>query len=306
MQSTPRHELRAVASRDQTRAAAYAREWNIATAYGSYEALLDDPEIDAVYNPLPNALHAEWTIRAVRGGKHVLCEKPLALTVFEVDAIQQAAREARVVVAEAFMYRHHPQTLQLKALVDDGTIGQLLLVRGSFTFSLTRVGDVRLKTELGGGCLWDVGCYPVSMARYLVSQEPVRVCGWQRQSSSGIDDLFAGTLYFGGVLAQFDSAFCAPFRTHLEVVGTEGAIMVSRPFKPGVEERLLITTCEGKTRTVPVTGQPLYVGEIDDFADAVLLGHPPRVSLPDSRGNTATLVALYESARRGGSPVDLA
>jgi xylose dehydrogenase (NAD/NADP) len=304
LQGAARHVLRAVASREKAHAVAYAREWDIEVAHGGYQALIEDPDIDAIYNPLPNALHAEWTIRAARAGKHVLCEKPIAVSVSEVDAIEKAAREAGVVVTEAFMYRHHPQTLQLKALVDGGAIGDLVLVRGSFTFSLTRTIDVRLEAALGGGSLWDVGCYPVSMARYLIGREPSRAFGWQREAASGIDDLFAGTLQFDRVLAQFDSGFCAPFRTHLEVVGTDGAIAVPMPFKPGLEERLLITR-GGDTQTMPVAGQPLYVGEIEDFADAVLLGRAPRVSLADSRGNTATLVALYESARRGGLPVDL-
>jgi predicted dehydrogenase len=304
LQGGARHVLRAIASRDKPRAAAYAQQWNIDVAYGSYEALIGDPEIDAIYNPLPNSLHAEWTIRAARAGKHVLCEKPLALSVSEVDAIERAARDAGVVVAEAFMYRHHPQTLHLKALVDEGAIGDLVLVRGSFTFSLMRPMDVRLEVALGGGSLWDVGCYPVSMARHLIGEEPVRVFGWQRETPAGIDDLFAGTLHFGKVLAQFDCGFCVPLRTHLEVVGTRGAIAVPMPFKPGLEERMVITRDDG-SETVAVTGQQLYAGEIEDFADAVLLGRAPRVSLADSRANVATLVALYESARRGGVPVDL-
>jgi xylose dehydrogenase (NAD/NADP) len=296
LRASARHELRAVASRDRARGKTYAREWGIPVAHESYDALLADPEIDAVYNSLPNALHAEWTIRAARAGKHVLCEKPLAITVAEVDAIADAASGAGVVVTEAFMYRHHPQTRQVKALVSGGAVGGLLLVRGSFSFTLTRPGDVRLTPALGGGCLWDVGCYPVSMARYLVGAEPRRVIGWQRLTSTGIDDLFVGQLDFGPVFAQFDSSFAAPFRTHIEIVGTDGAITVPVPFKPGLEERILVTR-GGATETVPAEGEPLYVGEVEDFADAVRLGHTSRVTLADSRANTAALVALYESAR---------
>ncbi len=157
------NRLLAVASRDLARATGYAKEWGIERAHGAYEALLADPEIDAVYIPLPNHLHAEWTIRAARAGKHVLCEKPLALTVAEVDAMGAAARESGVVLAEAFMYRHHPQTLKVKELVDAGAIGPVRFVRGTFSFPLTRPDDVRLRPEWGGGCLWDVGCYPAQL-----------------------------------------------------------------------------------------------------------------------------------------------
>ncbi len=304
LRQSARHELRAVASRDRARGEAYAREWAIPIVYDSYDALLADPQIDAVYNPLPNGLHAEWTIKACRAGKHVLCEKPIALSVAEVDAIAAAADAAGVVVTEAFMYRHHPQTGRLRALVDDGTIGRLLLVRGSFSFQLSRPADVRLDPALGGGALWDVGCYPVSMARVLAKAEPVAVTGWQRLGPTGIDELFIGTLDFGGVLAQFDCSFRAPFRTHLEIVGTEGAITVPTPFKPGLEERLVLNR-GGDPEIIVVPGEALYVGEVDDLADAAQRVKAPRVPLADSRANTAALVALYESARVG-RPVAIA
>jgi predicted dehydrogenase len=296
IRESARHELRAVASRDLARGQAYAREWNIPVVHGSYEALLADPEIDAVYNPLPNSLHAEWTIKAARAGKHVLCEKPLALSVGEVDAIDAAAREAGVVVTEAFMYRHHPQTRAIKTLVDGGSIGDLLVIRGSFSFQLQRPGDVRLSPDLGGGCLWDVGCYPVSMARYLAGAEPREVSGWQRLASSGIDDVFAGTLDFGGSIAQFDCSFDAPFRTHIEVVGSDAALTVPVPFKPGIGERILLWRGQ-EVETIEVPGEALYVGEVEDLVDAARGLRPPTVPLSDSRGNTATIVALYESAR---------
>jgi predicted dehydrogenase len=303
IRGSARHELRAVASRTPATAEEYAREWNIPRHYGSYSELIADPGVDAIYIPLPNALHAEWTIKACQAGKHVLCEKPLALTAAEADAIAAAAGRAGVLVMEAFMYRHHPQTLQLKALVDGGAIGRLALVRGAFTFALSRPGDVRLVATLGGGSLWDVGCYPVSMSRFLAGREPRVVAGVQRLHASGIDEAFYGSLDFGDVHAQFDCGFCAPFRTHLEVVGTTGAIAVSAPFKPGLEETMVVTR-DGETETVPVTGEPLYSGQIENFADAVLLGRPPRIPLSDSRANVAAITALYEAAR-SGRPVTL-
>src|SRR3954453_4110731 len=181
MRASARHELMAVGSRDHARAEVYAREGGIPRVHASYEALVDDPEIDAIYNPLPNALHAAWTIRAVRAGKHVLGEKPLATTVADVDAIAREAKAAGVWVTEAFMYRHHPQTLRLKALVDEHAIGKLRLIRSAFTFTLTGGGGGRGAPALGGGTLWDVGCYPVTTARLLAGVEPQEVFGRSRQ-----------------------------------------------------------------------------------------------------------------------------
>jgi xylose dehydrogenase (NAD/NADP) len=298
IQASDRHELAAVASRDRDRGEAYAREWGIPRVHDSYETLIDDPDIDAIYNPLPNALHAAWTIRAARAGKHVLCEKPLATTVADVDAIAREAKAAGVVVTEAFMYRHHPQTLRLKALVDERAIGKLRLIRSAFTFPLTRTGDVRWEPALGGGSLWDVGCYPVSIARLLAGAEPQEVFGRSRQGKEDVDEAFTGQITLGEVVAQFDAGFRAPLRTHLEVVGTDGVITASAPFKPGPDARLVVSRGEA-TDIVEVENQPLYIGELDDLADAATLGRAPRVTLADSRGNVATIVALYESARTG-------
>ena len=205
----------AVASRSISSAEAYAREWNIPRAHGSYEALLADPEIDVIYNSLPNHLHAEWTIKALRAGKHVLCEKPFALTLAEVDAMSQAARETGKVLAEAFMYRHHAQTLKVKEIVDSGALGKLQLIKGAFTFTLTREGDIRSKKETGGGSIWDVGCYPISYARMIVGAEPVEVFGWQVTGQGGTDDSFIGQMRFeDGIHAQFDSGFKSPDPFH--------------------------------------------------------------------------------------------
>jgi len=292
------NRLLAVASRDAGRAAAYAKEWGIERAHGSYEALLADPAIDAVYIPLPNHLHAEWTIRAARAGKHVLCEKPLALTVAEVDAMEAAARESHVVLAEAFMYRHHPQTLKVRELLDGGAIGAPRFLRGSFTFRLDRPDDVRLRPEWGGGCLWDVGCYPLSFARFVLGAEPVEVFGSAVTGPTGIDETFAGQLVFpGGVLVQIDAGFRAAFRTHLEITGTEGTIVVRQPWKP---ERLpILVIRESGTEEIAGEGEDRYLLEIEDLAACVRSGRPPRVSLAESRGNVAAIVALLESARVG-------
>lgn len=294
-----RHALVAIASRERARAEAAAREWGIPRAHGSYRELLADPEVDAVYIPLPNALHEEWTIEAVRAGKHVLCEKPLALEPAAIDRIASAAAAASRVVTEAFMYRHHAQTIKVKALVDSGKIGRVRVVRGCFTFDLTREGDVRLDPALGGGSLWDVGCYPVSYARAVLGEEPTEAFGWQVVGATGIDETFAGQLHFpGGACAQFDSGFKAPFRTEIEIVGSDGALRITRPFKPGAREELVLRRGD-QSDLVEVEGGSLYAGEVDDLADAVFLGKPPRISLADSRANCVTLVALLESARTG-------
>ena len=291
--------LEAVASRDPDRAAAYAAEWQIPRAVGSYEALLADAGIDAVYIPLPNHLHAEWTIRAARAGKHVLCEKPLAQSVAEVEAILATARDAGVHVAEAFMYRHHPQTHLVRQLVADGAVGALRFVRGVFSFTLDRPGDVRFAPEMGGGSLWDIGCYPVSYARMLAGTEPTQVTGLAVRGPTGIDVSFAGVLSFrDGLLAAADCSFVAPFRTEVEIVGAEGTIRVARPFKPGERETIVVTRGD-KTSEHTVSSPALYVSQIEDFADVVRNGTPPVVTLEDSRGNTAALVALLESARMG-------
>lgn len=294
---SPGNRLIAVASRELARGEDYAREWEIGRVHGSYEALLADPEIDAVYIPLPNHLHAEWTIKAARAGKHVLCEKPLALTVGDVDAMTAACHDAGVVLAEAFMYRHHPQTLKVKELLDSGAIGRLRFLRGSFSFLLTRPNDVRLRPEWGGGCLWDVGCYPLSFARLLVGQEPVSVYGSQVLGPTGIDETFAGQLTFPGeILCQFDAGFRSPTRAEMELAGTEGTIQVRHPWRPEQDYPLLVTR-DGRTEEIAVPGEDRFLLEIEDLAAAVREKRPPRVSLADSRANVAALVALQRSAR---------
>jgi predicted dehydrogenase len=226
IRAVDRAELVAVASRSHDRAEAYAREWDIPRAHGSYEALLDDPGIDAVYISLPNSLHAEWTVRAARAGKHVLCEKPLCLGVAECDEIVAAAESAGVVVAEALMYLYHPLLHRAQQLVKEGALGQITLVRGAYTFFLDRLNDVRWRPELGGGALWDVGSYPVSFIRWIAG-EPEEVFGWQTLSASGVDMTFAGLLrYENGILGLFDSGFRQQFRVHAEVTGTEGTLVL--------------------------------------------------------------------------------
>jgi D-xylose 1-dehydrogenase (NADP+, D-xylono-1,5-lactone-forming) len=296
LKNSKRNRLRAVASRDLEKAKAYAKEWQIERALGSYEALIEDPEIDVIYNSLPNHLHAEWSIKALKAGKNVLCEKPLALTVDEVDAMAVAATESGRVLAEAFMYRHHAVTLKVKEIVDSGELGRLQLIRGAFTFTLTREGDIRLKKETGGGSIWDVGCYPISYTRLLTGTEPVDVLGWQVAGVGGADLQFAGQMRFPkDVFAQFDCSFISPPRQFMEITGSEGVLLVPLPFKPTPLEHLQLSRGD-KTESIEVRGAELYSGEVEDMADAVLLGKPPRISLEDSKGTVSAIVKLLEAA----------
>ena len=212
---------------------------------------MNDPEIDVIYNPLPNSLHAEWTIKALRAGKHVLCEKPMALTLAELDAMAEPAqRKSGRVLAEAFMYRHHPQTLKAKELVADGSLGKLQLVKGSFTFMLTHEDDVRLDKELGGGSIWDLGCYPISYARTMIGAEPLEVFGWQVTGPTGIDMSFIGQMRFpNDVHAQFDCGFASPEHSFVEIVGTEGTLNIPFPFQPEKKrKRFILRTARRPTR----------------------------------------------------------
>jgi xylose dehydrogenase (NAD/NADP) len=295
------HTLEAIASRDAGKAAAAVAEWGIPRSVTGYEALLADPDIDAVYIPLPNHLHAEWAVKAAEAGKHVLCEKPLALTVAEVDRIIAAAAAAHVHVAEAFMYRHHPQTHAVRELVAGGAIGTLRFIRGCFSFTLDRPGDVRFDAAKGGGALWDVGCYPISYARTIAGAEPEAVQATAVIGPTHVDMSVAAILRFPGpALAVVDASFVAPFRTEVEIVGSAGTIRVARPFKPGERETVLVIRGDEVLEHV-VEAPPLYVSQFEDFGRAARGDQPPVVTLADSRANTAALVAVLESARSGQS-----
>lgn len=299
LEKSKRNTLFAVGSRSEESAQAYAAEHGIPRAHGSYEALLADPEVDVIYNSLPNHLHAEWTIKALEAGKHVLCEKPFALTLDEVDAMTEAAQRTGKVLAEAFMYRTHPQTFKVKEIIDSGKIGKVLLVKGGFTFTFNRPGNYRLDPAFGGGALWDVGCYPISYARSMLGLEPLEVFGWQATGESGIDESFSGQMRFpGDVHAQFDCGFRGPFRAFIEIVGEQGTLEIPSPFHAGKKSEILLIR-DGKTKTIEIKGQHQYLGEVEDMADAILLGKAPHISLADSRANVAAILALYKSAKTG-------
>jgi predicted dehydrogenase len=298
------HQLLAIASRSIERSRTYADTQNIPRAYGSYEELLADPDIDAVYVPLPHALHVEWAVKAAEANKHVLVEKPISLDGAGVRTLQSAARRHDVVITEAFMYRHHPLVARARELAHDGTIGRLQGVRGTFSFVLDRPGDTRFDPELGGGSLWDVGCYPVSFARTIVGERPVSVQAVANWGPAKIDlSLFGQILFPDGIVAHVHSSFESPFKTEMEIIGSEGRLLIRHPFKPGTTETIEVSKGD-QVHTVTVEGPPLYQGEVDDVRDAARQGRAPLVTLEDSLDNVDTLHALLKAAR-GGNTVGL-
>jgi xylose dehydrogenase (NAD/NADP) len=286
-------EVVAVASRDSDRAEAYAREHGIARAHGSYEALLADDQVDAVYIPLPNSLHVDWSIRALEAGKHVLCEKPLSRHPAEVKRAFDAAERANRLLTEAFMYRHNPQTSRLKELVDGGEIGELRVIRAAFSFTITHEANIRLAAELDGGALMDVGCYCVSGAR-LLAGEPERVYGVSVEER-GVDTVFAGTLEFaGGVVAHFDCGFRLPMRDELEIVGTKGSLFLDDPWhcrRPAIELRR-----EGEVRELVLKPTDSYRLELENLAHAMAGEAEPLLGRDDAVGQARAIDALYRSA----------
>jgi xylose dehydrogenase (NAD/NADP) len=295
-----RGQLVAVASRDIERARAFATRHGIGRAYGSYDALLAAPDVDVVYVALPNHLHAPWTIRALEAGKHVLCEKPLAMTVDEVDAVAAAAWRAGRIATEAFMYLHHPQVIRAVELARSGALGRLELVNGTFSFFLDHPGDPRIDLAMGGGSLWDVGCYPVSLSRRIAGEEADAVNAFARFDERGVDRTFLGQLRFpGGLLAQFDSGFAAPDRQRVEIVGGDATLVLATPFVPEPDGPPASLTIHrgGAVTEVEVPSVDQYRAEVEDLSAAILDGTPPRVDLAFSRGGIATLVDLDRAAR---------
>jgi xylose dehydrogenase (NAD/NADP) len=299
---TDRAEVVAVASRDAGRAESYAREHGIERAYGSYDALLEDADVEAVYIPLPNSMHVEWTLRALDAGKHVLCEKPFSRRPEEVELAFDRAESAGLVLSEGFMWRHHPQTTKLVEFVAEGAIGRLRLVRAAFSFQLAAehgADDARFTPELDGGSLMDVGSYCVNAIR-LLSGDPERVQGEQVVGRSGVDVCFAATLRpSDDVLAHFDCGFVLPFRDELEVVGEEGSLHVEDPWhirSPGIELRR-----EEGVEHIPIEPANSYRLELENVHDAARDIAPLLLGRDDAVGQARTLEALYRAAEAGVS-----
>jgi predicted dehydrogenase len=290
-------ELIAVASRDQERADAYAQEWEIDRAYGSYDALLDDPDVEAVYISLPNSMHAEWSIRSLEAGKHVLCEKPFDRRPEEVERAYDVADGAGRLLMEAFMYRHNPQTHQLVELVRAGAVGELRVIRSAFSFSVYDPENVRLRPELDGGSLMDVGCYCVSGSR-LLAGEPTTVHGEAVVGPTGTDWVFAGMMRFPGeVIALFDCGTSLPLRDELEAIGTDGSLFLDDPWHA---RRPIIELRRGDdVERLELEPEDSYRLQLENFSDAIQGKATPLLGREDAIGQARVLDALVRSADIG-------
>ncbi len=284
----------AVGSRDGAKAQAYASEHGLERAHGSYESLLEDPELDAIYISLPNGMHHEWTMKAIAAGKHVLVEKPYSRRPDEAEEAWDAAAGAGLVLMEAFMYRHHPQAALARSLVEQGSIGRLRHIRTSFSFPLHDRENVRMVAALDGGALMDVGCYTVSGAR-LLGGEPEQVFGEQVVGPTGVDVDFYGTLRFpGDVVAQFDASFTLPDRQRLEAIGEEGTLVLEAPWRADWGGRVLLNG-----DPVEVESGNSYTFELRNFAAAVAGEAEPLLGRDDAVQQARTIDALYRSAESG-------
>ncbi|KOP68853.1 oxidoreductase [Bacillus sp. FJAT-18019] len=302
LQQSRLNEVVAIASRDEAKASQTAEELQIPRAYGRYEDLLNDSSIDAIYIPLPNHLHKEWTIRAAEAGKHILCEKPLALTEAEAAEMADAAAKANVVLAEAFMYRYHPRYDLIKEMINDGAIGEIRGIRSAFTFnSSADHGNVRFRKDWGGGSIYDVGCYPINAARLLLGQEPeaVTVQAFFSPEHDGVDMMASGLLEFAGdVSLTFDCGMWAAYRNPLEIVGTEGLIEVPYAYSlPEDGANFFITTGEGR-KEVEVPHANAYSEQGDQLAESILNNKPLRFSTEDAIHNMRVIEACLESAHQ--------
>ncbi len=294
--------LHALGSRDGTTAREWAREFGAPRAYGSYEEVIADPDVQAVYIPLPNELHRPWTFAAADAGKHVLCEKPLAIDPAEARAMAEHCRERGVVLMEAFMWRHQPRTKALVDLVATGDLGELRLVRSSFSFAMAG-DDWRLDPARGGGALWDVGCYGVSTARLFAGAEPTRVRAAARFGPTGVDLSMAALLEFpGGLIGSIDCSFEQPFRCSYELIGTKGSIEVPAAYLPPprpIARRFDATGGLVDERTFD--GRDQYAAMVDAFAEAVAGGSlsPPAEDGVAQMEALAAVLAAARSNRQG-------
>jgi predicted dehydrogenase len=285
-------EVVAIASRDAGRARRFAADRGIARAHGSYDALLDDPDVDAVYICLPNAMHHDWTMRSLAAGKHVLCEKPYSTRAAEVDEAHDRAEAADLVLTEGFMWRHGPHALRF--VEELPRVGELRTIRATFSFSIGSETDIRLSHELAGGSLMDVGTYCVSAARLIAGREPVAAFGVGWPAASGVDERFSGMLDFGdGVVATLTSGFRSE-HSGIEAIGSAGFLRLDDPF---AGRATALTGSDGFQVAIPQVDP--YELELDDFAAAIRGEHPPRLGRADALGQARTLAALYESAAEG-------
>ncbi len=301
IQASETGELIGIASRDESKARSKAEQFSIPRFYGSYEALLADPDIDAVYIPLPNHLHKEWTIAAAKAGKHILCEKPLALNAKEAQEMVDFCNEAGVHLAEAFMYRHHPRIARVKEIIASGEIGDLRGIRGVFTYNgAASKGDIRQVKDWGGGALYDVGVYPLSAARLIMGTEPeaVTVHALFSPEHDDVDMMASGLVEFpGSVALTFDCGMWATFRNELEIVGTEGSIVLKPSFLPSKNNDDITIQVGDKVRKEGPYGIDAYIAQSDQFARVVWGEETPAYSSQDAVDNMKLIDACMASAR---------
>lgn len=294
--------LHSIASRDADRASEWAEKFGFTRSHRDYRSLVEDPEVDAVYNPLPNDLHAEWSIRAARAGKHVLCEKPMAMNAAEVRDMIAAAEGSGVLLMEAFMYRFHPQIDQALELVRSGAVGEVRSVKSSFTFLFERGGEnYRWFPGMGGGALYDVGCYTISAARLVFADEPLTVFARARlDPGTGVDMTTAVLLEFpGGRFAMCDCSFESHFQSRLLAVGTEGTVYLDRAFSAkDFEARIQIIRGE-RSEALAVPRADMFALMVEHFGDGVLAGTPLRYPASDAEKNMLAIDAAIDSIRTG-------
>lgn len=296
-------EVVAVASRDLSRAQAYAKETNIPTAYGSYEELLQDPNIDAVYNPMPNHLHVSWSIEAINAGKHVLCEKPLGLDVADTQKLIEVANTSDKVVMEAFMYRFHPQWVKVKELIDSGVLGEIKHVQASFSYHNTDPDNVRNISGIGGGGMMDIGCYCISATRFIFGREPMRVIGnLDLDPKFKVDRHSSGMLDFGnGGMATFNCSTQSNGSQMVKIIGEKGTLHVENPFYRSDEIPSRLFLFRGyEPETIVVGRYNHYVDEVDVFSQAALNGKPAPTPLSDALANMKVIDGIFASVGKEG------
>ncbi|MCM3115366.1 Gfo/Idh/MocA family oxidoreductase [Neobacillus sp. MER 74] len=294
-------EVRAIASRDIEKAKKTAEQCGIPAAYGSYEDLLADPSIDAVYIPLPNHLHSEWTIKAMQSGKHVLCEKPFALDTNQAEEMIKASKRTNRVLAEGYMYRHHPRYAMIKEMIEEGKIGGIRGFHGEFCFNNSEdYNNVRYQPDMGGGSILDVGCYPINAIRYLLNQEPeaLTVNAFYSPLHGNVDMMASGLLEFSkGVSATFQCSMWADYKNTLHIIGTKGRIEIPFAYSCSEETGNFYFSSKGERKEITVSKVNQYVLQIDHFHDSILQKQPYPISLEDSLNNTHVLQACLKSAK---------
>ncbi len=305
LQASPMAQVVAVASREGDRARQFAAELNIPKSFGSYQALLNDPEIDAIYNPLPNHLHKPWSIQAAEAGKHILCEKPLALTPEECEEMMAAAESNNVLLMESFMYRHHPRIQAAARMARAGDLGEIKTIESAFTFRLRNKHDIRLQPEMGGGALMDVGCYCVNLSRLIAGREPISVQARAVWSDTGVDQQLVGLLDFGdGLLAHFDCGFNQSRRQRAIIAGSERFMVLRDVFLPGTQPSKIQIVEGDESQAQSYEGADQYRLIAEDFMRAIEKGESPTPP-SDAAANLRVLQALLESARKAGQSIKL-